>query len=160
MGVCTAHVHTHIRTGMLPVEITKEEILAVYPKVAQIMADALGCDVEQVELSVPLIEGLNAESIDFLDIIFHLERTFKVKIPRGKIVEDARGDLPESAFEQKGHLTEAGLEQLRKFLSEVPADRFRSPVKVADIPRLFTPETFCKVVVRALRGVPGGASRG
>ena len=144
----------------MPGDITKEEILAVYPKVAQIMADALGCDVEQVELGVPLIEGLNAESIDFLDIIFRLERTFKVKIPRGKIVEDARGDLPEEAFEQKGHLTESGLEHLRKFLSEVPADRFRSPMRVADIPRLFTPETFCRVVVRALRAAPGSALRG
>ena len=144
----------------MPVEITKEEILAVYPKVAQIMADALGCDVEQVELGVSLIEGLNAESIDFLDIIFHLERTFKVKIPRGKIVEDARGDLPEAAFEEKGYLTEVGLKLLREYLSEVPADRFRSPMRVADIPRLFTPETFCKVVVRALGAVPGGASRG
>ena len=145
---------------MMPGEITKEEILAVYPKVAQIMADALGCDAEQVELGVPLIEGLNAESIDFLDIVFGLERAFKVKIPRGKIVEDARGDLPQAAFEQKGHLTESGLEHLRKFLSEVPADRFRSPMSVADIPRLFTPETFCKVVVRALRAAPGGALRG
>src|ERR1700730_13417406 len=145
---------------MMPVEITQEEISAVYPKVAQIMADALGCDVEQVGRGVSLIEGLNAESIDFLDIIFHLERTFKVKIPRGKIVEDARGDLPEAAFQQEGHVTEAGLQQLRKSLSEVPADLFRSPMKVADIPRLFTPETFCKVVVRALRAGPGGASRG
>ena len=145
---------------MMPGEITKDEILAVYPKVAQIMADALGCDVDQVELGVSLIEDLNAESIDFLDIILHLERAFKVKIPRGKIVEDARGDLPEAAFEQKGHLTEAGLEHLRTFLSEVPADRFRSSMRVADIPRLFTPETFCKVVVRALRAGPGGASRG
>jgi acyl carrier protein len=145
---------------MMPVEITKDEILAVYPKVAQIMADALGCDVEQVELGVPLIEGLNAESIDFLDIVFRLERGFKVKIPRGKVVEDARGDLPEAAFEQKGYVTAVGLERLREYLSEVPADRFRSPMKVADIPRLFTPETFCKVVVRALRAVPGDASRG
>ena len=144
----------------MPGEITKDEILAVYPKVAQIMADALGCDVDQVGLGVSLIEGLNAESIDFLDIIFHLERAFKVKITRGKIVEDARGDLPEAAFEQKGHLTETGLEHLRTFLSEVPADRFRAPMRVADIPRLFTPETFCKVVVRALRAGPGGASRG
>jgi acyl carrier protein len=148
------------RGRIMPLEITKEEILAVYPQVAQIMADALGCDVEQVGLDVPLIEGLNAESIDFLDIIFHLERTFKVKIPRGKIVEDARGDLSEAAFEQKGHLTDAGLERLRKFLNEVPADRFHSPMRVADIPRLFTPETFCKVVVRALRAVLGGAPRG
>jgi len=90
-------------------DITREEILAVYPRVAKIMADALGCDVEQVGLDVSLIDGLNAESIDFLDIVFSLERTFKVKIPRGKIVEDARGDLTAAAFEQKGYLTDVGL---------------------------------------------------
>ena len=145
---------------MMPVEITKDEILAVYPKVAQTMADALGCDVEQVALNVPLIEGLGAESIDFLDIVFRLERAFKVKIPRGKIVEDARGDLPVAEFELKGYLTEVGLQRLRDYLSEAPADRIRLPMKVADIPRLFTPETFCKVVVRALRAVPSDASRG
>jgi len=136
---------------MTTAEITREEIMAVYPKVAQTMADALGCDVEQVELAVPLIEGLDAESIDFLDIVFRLERAFKVKIPRGKIVEDARGDLPEAEFERKGYVTEVGLQRLKDFLSEVPADRFKSPMKVADIPRLFTPETFCKLVVRASR---------
>lgn len=136
-------------------EITKEEIAAVYPKVAQIIADALGADAGEVKLDVPLIEGLDAESIDFLDLVFRLERAFGVKIPRGKIVEDARGDLPESDFEQKGLVTEAGLKRLREFLSEVPAERFRSPLKSADIPRLFTPETFCKVVVRAQRAAQG-----
>jgi acyl carrier protein len=137
-------------------EITKDEIMAIYPKVAQTMADALGCDVEQVAPNVPLIEGLDAESIDFLDIIFRLERAFKVKIPRGKIVEEARGDLPEAEFEHKGYVTEVGLQRLKDYLSEVPADRFRSPMKAADIPRLFTPETFCKVVVRALRAQQAG----
>jgi acyl carrier protein len=135
--------------------ITKEEIAAVYPKVAGIIADALGVDAGEVKLDVPLIEGLDAESIDFLDLVFRLERAFGVKIPRGKIVEDARGDLPESDFEQKGLVTEAGLKRLREFLSEVPAERFRSPLKSADIPRLFTPETFCKVVVRAQRAAQG-----
>jgi len=129
--------------------VTNDEIHAVFPAVAQIIADALGCDVDQVKPQVPLIEGLDAESIDFLDLVFRLERAFGVKIPRGKIVEDARGDLAESDFEQKGVVTEAGLARLREFLSEVPADRIRSPLKVADIPRLFTPETFCKVVIRA-----------
>ena len=130
-------------------EVSQEEIMAVYPKVAETMADALGCDVDDVKLKVSLIEGLDAESIDFLDMVFRLERAFKIKIPRGKIVENARGDLPEAEFEQKGLVTEKGLAQLREYLSEVPAERFRTPMKVADIPRLFTPTTFCKLVVRA-----------
>jgi acyl carrier protein len=138
-------------------QISKQEIEAVYPKVAQVIADALGCDVGDVQLQIPLIEGLDAESIDFLDLVFRLERSFGVKIPRGKIVEDARGDLPEADFEKGGIVTDAGLAQLREFLSEVPAERFKTPLKAADIPRLFTPETFCKVVIRAQRAVPAAS---
>jgi acyl carrier protein len=132
-------------------EISKEQIEAVFPKVAETMADALGCDLEQVKPDVSLIEGLDAESIDFLDMVFRLERAFKIKIPRGKIIENARGDMPESEFEQKGVLTDAGLAQLKRYLSEVPPERFKNPMKVADIPRLFTPVTFCKLVIRAQR---------
>ena len=132
-------------------ELGKEEILAVYPTVAKTIADALGCDVEQVQLDVSLIEGLDAESIDFLDLVFRLERAFKIKIPRGKIIENARGELSEAEFEQKGIVTEKGLAQLKAYLSEVPPERFKTPMKVADIPRLFTPETFCKLVINAQR---------
>ena len=134
---------------MSEVAISQQEIDDVFPKVAQIIADALGCDVEDVKPTVPLIEGLDAESIDFLDLVFRLERGFGVKIPRGKIVEDARGPLPEAEFENKGIVTDAGLARLKEFLTEVPADRFKTPLKAADVPRLFTPETFCKVVIRA-----------
>jgi acyl carrier protein len=130
---------------------TRDEVLTVFPTVAKTIADALGCDVEDVKLDVSLIEGLDAESIDFLDLVFRLERAFKLKIPRGKIIEEARGDLPEAEFEQKGVVTEAGMQRLRSFLSEVPAERFPAGLKVADIARLFTAETFCKLVVRAQR---------
>ena len=61
--------------------ITKDEIMAVFPKVAEILADALACKVGKVKLESSLIDDLNAESIDFLDIVFRLERAFKVKIP-------------------------------------------------------------------------------
>jgi acyl carrier protein len=135
-------------------EFTKQEIDAVYPKVAEVIADALGVEVSEVKLDSSLIEDLDAESIDFLDLVFRLERAFKVKIPRGKIVEDARGSLTEAEFEQKGVITEAGLVQLKSFLSEVPANRFKTPLKAAEIPRLFTPETFCKVVLRAQKAAP------
>ena len=72
---------------------TRDEILAVFPNVAQIVADAIGCDLEKVKLESSLIDDLGAESIDFVDILFRLQRYFKVKIPRGKIVEEARQPL-------------------------------------------------------------------
>jgi acyl carrier protein len=132
-------------------EITKTDVDAIYGTVAKTIADALGCEVDEVKRDASLIDDLGAESIDFLDLVFRLERAFKVKIPRGKIVEDARGDLPEAEFEQKGVVTDAGIARLRAFLSEVPADRIAAPLKTADIPRLFTAETFAKLVIRAQR---------
>jgi acyl carrier protein len=134
--------------------ITKDEILAVFPKVAETVADAIGCEPGKVKLESSLIDDLGAESIDFVDIIFRLQRLFKVKIPRGKIVEEARGSLSEAEFEKAGVVSDAGVERLRAFLSEVPTERFKSPLKVADIPRLFTVETFCKLVIRQLRTTP------
>lgn len=135
-------------------EISQQDVDAVFAKVADTIADALGCDLEEVKRDASLINDLGAESIDFLDLVFRLERAFKIKIPRGKIVEDSRGTLSEAEFEQKGLVTDRGLSQLKAFLSEVPADRFRTPLKVAEIPRLFTAETFCKLVIRAQRATP------
>ena len=131
--------------------ITKEEIMAVFPTVQKTMADALGCDVDDIKLDVSLIEGLDAESIDFLDMVFRLERAFKIKVPRGKIFEDVRGDMPVTDFEQGGVVTDKGVARLREYLSEIDASRFKLPMRVDHIERLYTPETFCKLVIRAQR---------
>ena len=131
--------------------ISKEEIMAVFPTVQKTMADALGCDADDIMLDVSLIEGLDAESIDFLDMVFRLERAFKIKVPRGKIIEDVRGEMPVEEFEQGGVLTEKGLARLREYLAEIPEDRFKLPMRVDQIARLYTPETFCKLVIRAQR---------
>jgi acyl carrier protein len=138
--------------------ITKEEIMAIYPKVAGIMADALGCDADQVKPDSSLINDLKAESIDFLDIVFRLERAFKIKIPRDKIVEEARGGLSEAEFEKGGVVSDAGVERLRLVVSEVPAERFTSPLNVANIPHLFTTETFCKMAIRQQRAASAAAA--
>ena len=132
-------------------QVTSDEVSTIFPRVAQAIADALGRDVSEVRLESRLIDDLNAESIDFLDIVFRLERAFAVKIPRGQIVENARGDLPESEFAVNGFVTEVGLDRLRRYLEEVPPERFRSPFRTGDIPLLFTVETFVKLVARALR---------
>lgn len=140
--------------NMSNINITKDEIMAVFPRVSATIADALACDADKVKLEASLINDLGAESIDFLDIIFRLERAFKVKIPRGKIVEEARGELTEAQFETGGVVTDAGVARLKTFLNEVPADRIKTPLKVAEIPKLFTVETFCKMVIRQQKAAP------
>jgi acyl carrier protein len=131
--------------------VSREEVLAIYPKVAEIVADALGLDVGEIALEKRLIEELRAESIDFLDIVYRLERAFRIKIPRGKIEQEARGDLTPEEFESRGVLTEAALRGLRDYMDEVPAERFATGLTLVEIPLLFTVETFCKAVVRARR---------
>ena len=84
-------------------------------------------------------------------MVFRLERAFKIKVPRGKIIEDVRGDMPVTDFEQSGVLTDKGVARLREYLSEIDEARFKLPMRVDHIARLYTPETFCKLVIRAQR---------
>jgi acyl carrier protein len=125
------------------------EIQNVYPGVAKIVADVLAIDEADVALKKRLIADLGAESIDFLDLIFQLEREFKVKIPRGQIEKEARGSLSDAEFEQGGVITEKGIGVLKSYLSEVPDDHFKQNLKVSEIPTLFTVETLCKLVGKA-----------
>lgn len=123
---------------------------SVYPKVREIIADVLVIEEEEVSLNSRLIGDLGAESIDFLDLVFQLEKEFSIKIPRGQLEKNARGDLDEDEFEKGGILTEKGMQALKNYLNEVPKDYFKANMKVNEIPLLFTVETFCKLVVNAV----------
>lgn len=126
-----------------------EDISIVYSKVADIVADVLAIDKGEISEDSSLIKDLGAESIDFLDLIFRLERAFSIKIPRGQIEKEARGALSESDFEKDGVLTERGMVALKAYLSEVPPERFKATMKVNEIPTLFTMKTLCKLVLNA-----------
>jgi acyl carrier protein len=139
----------------MAVAINQDDIDRVYPRVAQAVAEALARAPAEVRLESRLFADLEAESIDLLDIVFRLEREFKVQIPRGRIIEDARGELSEAEFEHKGVLTSAGIARLREYLNEVPAASFGPRMNLADVPTLFTVETMCKMVVRAMRAGGG-----
>ena len=122
---------------------------SVYAKVREIIADVLVIDQDNVALDRRLIADLGAESIDFLDLVFQLEKEFSVKIPRGQLEKNARGILTEEEFAQNGVLTDQGLLALKAYLSEVPETSFSANMKVSEIPLLFTVETFCKLIVAA-----------
>src|SRR5580704_15289870 len=110
------------------------KVADVYPKVREIIADVLVIDQEEISLNSRLITDLGAESIDFLDLVFQLEKEFSIKIPRGQLEKNARGDLAEDEFEKGGILTVAGMEVLKNYLSEVPREYFKANMKVSEIP--------------------------
>ncbi len=122
---------------------------AVFPKVRDIVADVLVLEPEEINLHSRLIADLGAESIDFLDLVFQLEKEFDITIPRGKLEKDARGSLSDDEFERKGVITNKGMERLAIYFSECPKECFVTPIKVSEIPTLFTVETFCQLVVNS-----------
>ena len=125
-------------------------IESVYPKVREIIADVLVTDEDDITLTSRLIADLGAESIDFLDLVFQLEKEYSIKIPRGQLEKNARGHLTEDEFEKGGVLTSKGLIALKSYLNEVPVEFFKENMKVNEIPMLFTVETFCKLIVAAV----------
>ena len=97
-----------------------------------------------------MIEDLGAESLDFLDIAFRLERTFEIRIPRGGIEDAAKEGVEDEKYEVEGVLTASALISLRKALPEVPEDAFRDGLRTSEVPEVFRVATFYNLVVRLL----------
>jgi acyl carrier protein len=124
-----------------------------FEKIQDIVAEALYCEKDQVTKNANLMADLGAESIDFLDIVFRLEKTFGIKIPKGEIESRARGDLADGEFEVNGILQVKGLERLRAIMPEVPAETIKTGLRVKDIATLFTVATFERMVLERMNAV-------
>jgi len=120
---------------------TKEE---VFEKIKVALVDALGVDEDDVTPTATLVGDLGAESIDFLDIVFRLEKAFDIKIPRGELFpEDI---LTDSKYVQDGKLTEQGLAELRKRMPFANLDDFSKNPVVQDFGSLLTVADMCRFV--------------
>ena len=89
--------------------MTRDEI---YKKVQAVLVDALGVDEEEVTPNAVIRDDLGAESIDFLDIMFRLEKAFGIKIPKGEMMPEGLANDPNIV--QNGVFTPAGLAELKK----------------------------------------------
>src|SRR5271156_1877654 len=113
---------------------TQEEILS---KVSATLVEALNVDEDDIKPTSTLQGDLGAESIDFLDIVFRLEREFGIKIPRGELFPESifQGD-PE--FVQNGKVTDRGLAELRQRMPFADIGSFEKNPDLAGISELFT----------------------
>ncbi len=121
---------------------TQDEI---YTKVSATLVEALNVDEEEIKPTSTLQGDLGAESIDFLDIVFRLEREFGIKMPRGEL-------FPESIFQgdpdfvQNGRVTDKGLAELRSRMPFADLERFEANPEVSAISDLFTVEMITRYI--------------
>jgi acyl carrier protein len=128
--------------------MTQDEI---FEKVKTLMVDALSVDDDQVTPTARLQADLGAESIDFLDIVFRLEREFGVKIDRNEL-------FPESVFQgdpdfvQGGKITPKGLTELKEKMPFADLASFEKDPKFDKIGDLFTVDLIVKYIESKLKG--------
>jgi acyl carrier protein len=121
---------------------TQEEI---YTKVSDTLVEALNVEPEDVKPTATLQGDLGAESIDFLDIVFRLEREFGIKIPRGELFPESifQGD-PE--FVQNGRVTDKGLKELRERMPFADLSAFEKNPEVSHLSDLFTVDLITRYI--------------
>ena len=130
--------------------LTRDEIME---KVREALVDALGVDEDEVAPEARIGGDLGAESIDYLDIVFRLEKAFNIKIPRGDLFPD--NILQSEEFVQDGKLTEKGLEELKARLPHADLSEFEKDPKVDDIADLFTVDMIVRYIETKLGNEEG-----
>jgi acyl carrier protein len=116
----------------------------IFSKVQTALVDALGVDEEEVTPDATLVGDLGAESIDFLDIVFRLEKAFDIKIPRGELFPE---DILNSAqYVQNGKVSAEGIELLRKRMPFADLSAFAANPVVQDFANQLTVQDMCRYV--------------
>ena len=123
----------------------------VVQTVREVIAEALARDVSEIQPEHNLMEDLGAESLDFLDIVFKLERAFGIQITRGEMERAARGDMTDEEFAPAGVISEAGLARLRELMPEA-ADRIKPGLRPVQILALFSVRTFVNLAEAKQQG--------
>ena len=121
--------------------LAEEEI---FEKVQESLVDALGVDDDEVTKDATLVGDLGAESIDFLDIVFKLEKAFDITIPRAELSpEDI---LTNSDYVQDGVVTSNGLDELKRRMPWANLSEFEKNPRVQDFGNLLTVGDLCNYV--------------
>ena len=127
--------------------MTRDEI---FQKVKNVLIDALSVDEEEVTPSAVIRDDLGAESIDFLDIQFRLEKEFGIKIPKGEMMPEDLASAGE--YVKDGKLTQAGIDELKHRMPHADFKDLRAGSDLEEMSRLFTVDAVVNYVQRKLEG--------
>mgnify|MGYP002642387795 FL=1 len=122
----------------------------VFEIVKETLVEALALDDDEVTAGATLTGDLGAESIDFLDIVFRLEKSFDIKIPRGELFPDNIVNNPD--FVKDGSLTEAGMTELKARMPHADFTDFEQNPDINNMGELFTVQTIVNYVMTKVAG--------
>ncbi len=108
----------------------------IFSKIQQVLSGALGVEKDEIRPEASLVRDLGAESIDFIDIIFRLEKTFDIKIPSGELFPG--NILNDEQLVQEGRVTPAGLEALKARVPYLDIQLFSKDPQVSKLADFFT----------------------
>ncbi|MEM6799200.1 MAG: acyl carrier protein [Planctomycetota bacterium] len=121
----------------------------IFGKVQEALVEALGVEEDEVTPEAKLQGDLDAESIDFLDIVFRLEKAFDIKIERGELFpEDI---LTNTDYVADGKLTDEGLAKLKERMPFANLDEFESNPVVQNLGKQLTVQDMCNFVEHKLK---------
>lgn len=116
----------------------------IFEKVQAALVDALGVEDDEVTPEATMVGDLGAESIDFLDIVFKLEKAFGINIPREELFPD--DILTNAAYVKDGKVTSEGISELKSRLSWADLSKFEQNPRVQDFGNLLTVNDLCRYV--------------
>ena len=116
----------------------------IFNNVRETLVDALAVEPDEVTENATLTGDLGAESIDFLDIVFRLEKSFNIKIPRGELFPDDVLNNPD--YVSNGKFTPTGLQQIKKSMPHADFSKFDADPDVNKMPDLFTVRTLVNYI--------------
>ena len=120
---------------------TKDE---VFEKVKEALVDALGVDDDEVSPEATMVGDLGAESIDFLDIVFRLEKAFEIEIPRAELFpEDI---LTNAEYVTEGKVTPTGIAELKKRMPFADLSAFEQNPAVQEFSNQLTVKDLCRYI--------------
>ena len=116
----------------------------IYRKVQKVIGDALGVDEGEVTPDARLAEDLGADSLDYLDMAFKLEKAFGIRVDMGDLV--LNNVMTDVRYVQDGRITDEGMEELRRRLPFVNLDAFDQSRDAKDFLNVFTVDTLVRFV--------------
>ncbi len=139
-----------MRESSLTGEATRVSEQEVFDRLLPLIEEVTAASPERIAMESGLVEDLGAESLDLLDLSFLIEETFGVTLEPDEFERRIREQIPGGVYERNGNLTEEALEELKRSLPEVPAEKFKPPLARVAVHGLLNVAVFVHLVQRKL----------